>query len=86
MILHNSEFSAACEWSLPDLHDLSDSFHDDRKQEMVTHMIHLLKDLMPTEFPPMLFHIFDLSSTKQTFVQHCKLVKKGKNNQKLPSL
>ena len=49
-------------------------------------MMHLLKDLIPTGLPHMLFKIFDLSPAKQTFVEHWKLVKKGKNNQKLSSL
>ena len=48
--------------------------------------MHLLKDLMPTGFPSMIFKSFDLSAAKETFVEHWKVVKKGKNNQKLSSL
>ena len=64
MILHNSKFSAASEWLLPGLHDQSGFFHDARKLETEAHMKHLLKDLMPTGFPPMVFKIFDLSPAK----------------------
>ena len=32
-----------------------------KKQELVAHIIHLLKDLMPTGFPLMLFQIFNLN-------------------------
>ena len=41
-------------------------------------MMHLLKDLMPTGFPPMLFKSFDLSPAKETFVERWKQVQKGK--------
>ena len=39
----SSIFSAVCEWSLLGLHDYSGSSHDATKQEIVAHMVHLMK-------------------------------------------